>query len=82
MIQDPVRVKLEDGSRVTVTKAYAESMGLTVLKDEKATDARGDARDPQPADSVSGNVKKTSARKSAAKKTASAPPASDQEESS
>ena len=84
---DPVRVKLDNGSQTTVSAEYAESKGLTVLKDERAVDSAGRALPAKTADSVSGNVsrrratKKTSGRRPA-KKTASTPPAADQEESS
>lgn len=47
-----VRVKLEDGSEVTVGAEYAESMKLKVLTDKRAVDNRGAALDPKPMVSV------------------------------
>jgi hypothetical protein len=39
-VQNPVRVQLENGLTTTVTAAYAEAKGLTVV-DERAVDLRG-----------------------------------------
>ncbi len=51
-MSDLVRVRLEDGSRVTVGRVFATMMQLEVLPDAEATDPRGAALDAQPARSV------------------------------